>query len=165
MMKKCTAVLFVLFVIVFCSSQLAHAGAASASIKPRFLQASLKSAGIASELILSSDTDFSRSLYIPGLNGSAVTIGFPAAGLLLGSPFLLEIDGVTALVTFTRDRKLEVVSGDSRIETVGAFGTVDCILSSVFGMVEDILKNVATLNILGIVSSVFTGVLNIIGCV
>jgi len=163
-MKKCTAVLFLLFVSVFCSAQFAHAGTTPAFIKPQFLQASLKSAGIASEYILSSDADYSRSLYIPSLKGSSVTIGFPAAGLLPGRPFLLEIDGVTALVTFTRDRKLGVVSGDSRIENVEAFGTVGCILTSVFGMVEDILNNVSELNIFGIVAAVFTGVMNILGC-
>ena len=165
MMKKCSAVVFVLFVIVACSSQLAHAGAASASIKPQILQASLRSAGVASELVLSADADFPRTLHIPSLSGSAVTIGFPRAGLLLGRPFSLEIDGMTALVTFTQDRKLEIVSGDSRIESVGAFAMVDCILTSVFDMVDEILKNVSTLNILGIVAAVFTGVFNILGCI
>ena len=163
-MKKCTAILFVLFIGVICSSQFARAENASVSIQPHFLQASLKSAGISSELILSSDTDFPCSLYIPSLHGSEVTLGFPAGGLLLGRPFSLEIDGMTALVQFTRDRKLEVVSGDINIQSIRAFSSVDCILTSIFNMADDILKNVTHLNIVGIVVAVLTGVVNILGC-
>jgi len=165
MLRKSTAFIFALVAFVVCTEQFAYAGKTSASIQPKFLQASIKSAGIQSEIVLSSDAVFSRNLYIPDLKGSTVTIGFPATGLVPGKSFSLEIDGMMALVTYTHDRKLEVAAGDSRIETAGAFGLVSCILTSVFDMVEGILKNTATLNIFGIISAVFTGVINIIGCV
>lgn len=164
MKQKSTAIVILFFIFACCNLQPAHA-AATASIKPQLFKTSLKSAGIASELIRSADTDFPLSLYIPSLGDSSVSIGFPAGGLLQGKPFLLEIDGVTALVTYTTDRKLQVIDGDSRIETISAFGLVGCIIGSVFDMVGNILENVATLNILGIVASVFNGVISILSCI
>jgi hypothetical protein len=164
MLQKSTVFIFALFAFVFCPVQFAHAGKTLAPIKPQVLQVYLQSAGIQSEIQPSSDTAFSHSLYIPNLKDSAVTMSFPAEGLLQGRTFELEIDGMTALATFTRDRKLEVAAGDSRIEEVEAFGAVSCILDSVFQMVDDILKNVFTLNIFGIIAAVFKGVINIISC-
>jgi len=164
MLQKTTAFLFVLLAFVFCQAQFAHAGKTSATIKPQVLKAYLQTAGIESEILLSSDTAFAPGLYIPNLKDSAVTISFPAGGLLQGSTFELDIDGMTALVTFTRDRKLEIAAGDSRIEKVGAFGAVSCILDSVFDMVEGILRNVFSFNIFGILAAVFNGVINIISC-
>ncbi len=163
MARKTAALLTVLAAVLLCLARPASAETLSAMpVKPGALRALLATAGIGSEMLQPDDA--TRSIHIPDLKGSDVIIGLPAAGILQGKTFSLEIDGMTALVRYTQDAGLGVVAGDSRIESVEAFGTVSCILTSVFEMVLNIVKNALTVNVLGILTAVFNGVLNIIGC-
>ncbi len=126
----------------------------------------IKAAGAYSEIIASDPlTGYPCSVYIPDLKGSTVTIGFPSSGLRPGKPFLLEIDGMLATVSCTRDGKLSVVDGDERIAAAGIFGTLECLFSAVLTMLADVFDSILSLDILGVLEAIVSGILGVIICI
>jgi len=150
---------------LFCAAH-ACAGYSSPAMQPSVFHGMIKAAGTYCEIIASDpDTGYPFSVYIPDLKGSTVTIGLPAAGLGAGKQFLLEIDGIQATVTCTRDGKLSLVEGDERIIATGIFGTLECIFTAVLTMLADVFDAILSLDILGVLEAIVSGILGVIICI
>ena len=165
MTKKNLCIGFTACVLLLCLTAPTQARIFEPSVKPAFFQSALKAAGIFSETIVSDlDTGYSSAVYVPDFKGSEVTIGFPSTGLSRGTPFLLEIDGMTATVRCSDDGKLEFLGGDKRIVNSGVFDIIGCILNNILESVVNLIESIATLNIAGILEAVFGLVSGIITC-
>ena len=163
-MKKISIVVTACFLFLYMAAP-AQAQTFDPSLKPALFQSSLKAAGIFSKrIVYDSDAGYTAGIYMPYFKGSAVTIGFPAAGLRLGAPFLLEIDGMAATVQFDADGKLKIIDGDQRVADSGVFGIIECILSNALESVGDLIDSIANLNIPGIVKAVVKLVFGILDC-
>jgi hypothetical protein len=163
-MKKFSIVGTVCLLLI-CAAAPAQAQTWEPSLKPALFQSSLKAAGIFSERIASDpDTGYTAGIYMPNFKGSAVTIGFPAAGLRRGAPFLLEIDGMTATVQYDGDGTLKIIDGDQRVADSSVFGIIECILSNALESVGDLIDSIAHLNIPGIIQAVVKLVFGILDC-
>lgn len=136
------------------------------SLTPAFFQSALKAAGVFSEKIVSDpDTGYPHCVYIPDLRGATVTIGFPSTGLRRETLFLLEIDGMLATVICTDDGKLTILDGDKRMAATGIFGTLECLFNEVLTMLADLFEAIFSLNIVGILESIFGGIFGVIICI
>jgi hypothetical protein len=165
MLKRNFCIVLTASLLLLCVTSPTQARTFEPSLNPAFVQQTLKTAGIYSEII---DSDpvagYPYSVYIPNLKGSTVTISFPKAGLRSGIPFLLEIDGMTATVRCSDDGKLEFLGGDKRIVNSGVFDIIGCILNNILESVVDLIESIAKLNIAGILEAVFGLVSGIITC-
>jgi hypothetical protein len=142
-----------------------QAGRFEPSVKPVIFQSALKAAGIFSERIVSDPgTGYPCAVYMRDYKGSEVTIGFPSAGLRRGAPFLLAIDGMTAIVRCADDGKLAIISGDERIVQSGVFDIIGCILSNTLESLGDLIEAIANVNIGGILQAVAKLVFGILDC-
>ena len=156
--------LFCLFSF-FCAAG-AFAGHSSPALHPSFFQSMIQATGTYSEIIASDPaTGYPSCVYIPDLQGSSVTIGFPASGLLPGEPFMLEIDGMQATVACTGDGRLSLVEGDERVIAAGIFGTLECLFNTVLTMLAEMFDSILSLDILGFLESIVSGILGVIICI
>jgi hypothetical protein len=152
--------------LLLCLSAPAQARTFELSLKPSVFQSILTAAGTYSEIIASDpDTGYSCSVYIPYIKGATVTVGFPSAGLRREAPFLLEINGIPATVTYSKAGKLAILDGDERMAATGIFGTLECLFSEVFTMVADFFAAIFSLNILGALEAIVSGILGVIICI
>jgi roadblock/LC7 domain-containing protein len=158
--------MFMFFMLSCCCTVSSFAGHQLPSIKPELLQSMIRVSGTPCELIPSdTGTGYFCSLYIPDFKGSAVSIGFPVSGLRAGKPFLLEIDGMMATVICSRDGKLSVAEGDERIVAAGIFNTLECLFDAVLTMLADVFDSILSLDILGFLESIVSGILGVIICI
>ena len=164
---RCKRLLLFLFFMFFCCfGTRSYAGLQPPGIQPPMFQSMIRAAGISSEIIESDpETGYPWSVYIADVKGSTVTIGFPSSGLKPGKPFLLEIDGMPATLTCTREGKLSLVDGDERIVAAGIFGTLECLFSTVLTMLADVFDSILSLDILGLIEAIVSGLLGVITCI
>lgn len=156
---------FAACLLLLCGSVPTQAGPCEPALQTAFFQSALKAAGVASERIASDSVNgYSGFVYMPDFKGSEVTIGFPSAGLRRGTPFLLAIDGMAALVQYSADGKLAIVGGDRRIAGSGVFDIIECILSNALESVGDLIESIAHLDVAGIIKAVAQLVFGILDC-
>ncbi len=166
MMRKTFFAAFIFLLIPFYNPSGSFAEHAQPAVKASFFQSIIKAAGIQSEIISSDpDSGYPSSVYMPYLRGSSVTIGFPPGGLRPGVPFLLEIDGTLATVICTDDGKLTILDGDRRMAATGIFSTLECLFSAILTMLSNLFDAILSLDILGILESIVSGILSIINCI
>ncbi len=165
MTNKNFSVLFAACILLLSVTAPAQASTGEPSVKPALFQSALKAAGIFSQRIVSDPgTGYPSAVYIRDFKGSEVTIGFPSTGLRRGTPFLLEIDGMTAIVTCADDGNLALVAGDERIVQSGVFDIIGCILSNALESVRDLIEAIGSLNVVGIIQAVAKLVFGILDC-
>lgn len=166
MTGKIFCIAFSACVLLLCRPVPIQAGSFEPVVQPALFQSALKAAGVFSERIVAdSQTGDICSVYIPDLKGSTVTIGFPSSGLKPGKPFFLEIDGMQATVTCTGDGKMSLIDGDERIIATGIFGTLECLFNTVLTMLADVFDAILTLDILGFLEAIVSGILGVIICI
>ncbi|MBN2107375.1 MAG: hypothetical protein JW832_08100 [Deltaproteobacteria bacterium] len=142
------------------------AGHSSPALHPSFFQGMLQATGVSCEIIASDPSAGCPScVYIPDLKGSTVTIGFPVSGLLPGKPFMLEIDGMQATVAFAGSGSLLFVDGDERVSAAGIFGTLECLFNTILTMLAEAFDSILSLDILGFLESIVSGILGVIICI
>ena len=77
---------------------------------------------------------------------------------------MLEIDGMLATVSLNKGR-LSFLDGDRRIVEQGIFGTLDCIFNEVLTTLAAIFDAILSLDILGLIEAIVSGVLGVISCI
>lgn len=165
MTRKFFCIIFTVCVLLLCPTAPTQARTFEPSVKPALIQITLKAAGIFSERIVSDPaTGCCNAVYMRDFKGSEVTIGFPSTGLRRGTPFLLEIDGMTAIVKCADDGRLAIVAGDDRIVHSGVFDIIGCILSNALESVVDLIEAIASLDVAGIIQAVAKLVFGVLDC-
>lgn len=141
-----------------------HAARVGVSIQPELARTVFSMAGLEFELVdLDRGDGFDRALYTDTIGGTTILIGFPLTGIGEGVPVLLGVDGDEVVIRVSKDGGTEVVAGNEEVMPEGIVDGVECLLSAVTNLVQDILD--ASLNPLSIIVLVINTVFTILGCV
>jgi hypothetical protein len=150
--------------ICTCSAQTACAAQSEPGISAALFQRVLQLVGLSVTIQPGPNDDFPVLVTVQGIGKNAVSLGFPAGGLTKNSPFYLASDDAAALVQVGSDGALTVIDGDERITASGILGFIACLLTTIAYMIVDILTAVLSLNIVGILTAVFGGLVSILNC-
>ncbi|MFC1591941.1 hypothetical protein ACFL43_05410 [Thermodesulfobacteriota bacterium] len=135
--KTAIAVLAICAAACFCTPRPATAQSTS-TLTPALLTRLLIAGGIdARGDILLRDGALFRAVRFAAPDDTEITVGVPLEGLRPDTPFLLSSGGIECMLGWSASDGLTHVAGDSRLISQGVFDVLDCILETVFEMVEN----------------------------